>query len=81
VAENIRVSFSKKKIRVTDDTSFSKTISLGGALVPDNTDSFWKAIKLADVALYEAKNSGRDRVEIFDIELEQYKDFDFDNEY
>jgi diguanylate cyclase (GGDEF)-like protein len=81
VAENIRVSFSKKKIRVSEDMSFTKTISLGGSLLPNNTDSFWKAIKLADVALYEAKNSGRDRVEIFDIELEQYKNFDFDKEY
>ena len=81
VAENIRESFSKKKIRVTDDTSFTKTISLGGSLLPDNTDSFWKAIKLADVALYEAKNSGRDRVEIFDRNLKQYQDFNFDIEY
>ncbi len=81
VAENIRISFSKKKIKVSEDISFSKTISLGGALLPYNTDSFWKAIKLADVALYEAKNTGRDKVEIFDIKLEQYKNFDFDNEY
>jgi diguanylate cyclase (GGDEF)-like protein len=39
-----------------------KTISIGLADFPSDSDTFWQALKFADVALYHAKESGRNRV-------------------
>ncbi|MEA2028283.1 MAG: GGDEF domain-containing protein, partial [Campylobacterota bacterium] len=79
VAQRIRTEFAKQKIKTATGTTFTKTISIGGALLPDDAPNFWKVIKLADVALYDAKNGGRDRVEIFD--KDQQRDENYDTEY
>ena len=39
-----------------------KTISIGIAEFPGDAENFWQVVKFADVALYEAKNQGRNRV-------------------
>jgi len=49
---------------VDRETVIHKTISIGGALFPNECKEYKECIKLADKALYEAKNSGRDRVVI-----------------
>ena len=60
-AEEIRIEFSKKIFRSTEG-DFSKTLSIGLSHYPNQSDTIWHSIKYADVALYEAKNSGRNRV-------------------
>ncbi|MEO1953258.1 MAG: GGDEF domain-containing protein [Campylobacterales bacterium] len=79
VANNIRIAFSKKKIKAGNGESFSKTISIGGAMYPTDSDSFWKVIKYADIAMYYAKSHGRNQVKIIDEEMK--KKVDLDSEY
>lgn len=45
-----------------NNESFSKTVSIGYAFFPQDTDQFWKCIKYADLCLYEAKETGRNKV-------------------
>lgn len=70
IAENIRTKFEKEKIVVDKNTSFSKTLSIGISLFPKDADSFWKVIKFADIALYHAKDTGRNRVIRYDESLQ-----------
>jgi len=74
VAQKIRQEFAKK--RFTSGTEqFQKTLSVGVASFPSDSDSIWKVIKYADTALYAAKNSGRDKVVMFKQEM--YKEDEF----
>jgi diguanylate cyclase (GGDEF)-like protein len=61
VAEKIRTRFNEKKYHFGNDT-VEKTLSIGVAHFPSQADSIWKVIKYADLALYEGKNTGRNRV-------------------
>ena len=77
VAEKIRTAFAKKKIKSGTGEHFSKTISIGAAIYPQQSESFWKVIKFADVALYHSKKNGRNRVSLFDssmIEGDEFSD-------
>lgn len=62
VAENIRTEVEKLKVSLTNGTILQKTISIGVADFPEDSETFWQAIKFADVALYKAKESGRNQV-------------------
>ncbi len=44
---------------------FHKTLSIGIAEFPKNTDNIWNCIKLADEALYTAKTTGRNKTVIY----------------
>ncbi|MDP2144201.1 MAG: GGDEF domain-containing protein [Gallionella sp.] len=68
VAEKIRLAVEALKIQLPG-TMLSKTISIGLAVFPVDCDTFWQAIKFADVALYHAKDSGRNRVVRFTPDL------------
>jgi len=46
-----------------------KTISIGVAMFPHDSDTFWQTVKFADVALYRAKETGRNRVVLFSPEM------------
>ena len=61
VAEDIRIAFSQQKIQSGAET-FSKTVSIGVSLFPNKTHDFWKYVKQSDIALYEAKQTGRNKV-------------------
>jgi len=60
VAEKIRVAVEEYSFKTTDGI-LKKTISMGLSDFPNDTDGFWQAIKFADVALYKAKEMGRNR--------------------
>jgi len=68
VAEKIRLAVEKMRVNINGET-LHKTISVGLSEFPGDTDGFWQAIKYADVALYQAKEQGRNRVLRFAPEM------------
>ncbi len=68
LAKNINEEFSKIVFNFNNE-SFSKTLSVGYSFVPEDTTQIWKAIKYADLSLYEAKDTGRNKVVRFKKEL------------
>lgn len=68
VAEKIRAMVEDEKFQVQGG-ELRKTISVGVAEFPTDTDTFWQAIKYADVALYSAKENGRNQVVRFTQEM------------
>lgn len=61
-AETLRTSISKLQTSVTGSPPISVTVSIGVSCFPIHGDSTGAVLKSADMALYEAKKSGRDRV-------------------
>lgn len=74
VAEKIRQAIEAMKITVGEKV-LQKTISIGVAEFPGDTDGFWQAIKYADVALYRAKDQGRNQCVRFAPDMWQHGDF------
>ncbi len=70
VAQKIKESFKKRKIDVGKGL-ISKSVSIGISEFPTDTSHFWQAIKFADVALYKAKQEGRDKIVLFDESMLQ----------
>lgn len=68
IASHINAEFSKKVFKVGEE-KFSKTLSIGISSYVQESTTPWQAIKYADVALYNAKNSGRNKVVIFESEM------------
>jgi len=73
IAEKIRKKVENTIIS-TPKGNLKKTVSIGAALYPDDAEHIWQAIKFADVALYKAKESGRNRVVKFQPEMWQQGD-------
>jgi len=61
-------SVQKTKFYIGKDESINVTISIGVNMFPGDSRTFQDAFKLADIALYHAKNKGRDRIEIYSKE-------------
>ncbi|RXJ66991.1 GGDEF domain-containing protein [Halarcobacter ebronensis] len=61
LALKMNQEFEKIIFKFNNET-FSKTVSIGYAFYPKDTDQFWKCIKYADLSLYEAKETGRNKV-------------------
>lgn len=74
LAEKIRATMEMTVINVPTGT-LKKTISIGVSEFPQDTDGFWEAIKFADVALYRAKEDGRNRVVRFTTEMWQQEKY------
>ena len=75
LATKINKEFAKLVFSFNNE-SFSKTVSIGYAFFPKDTDQIWKCIKFADLCLYEAKATGRNKVVRFTKELLKYGDKD-----
>jgi len=68
IAQNIRHGFMDKKISAATKI-IQKTVSIGTAIFPANHEDLMKCIKYADLALYAAKDSGRNKVVPFNEAL------------
>ncbi|MCX8164707.1 MAG: GGDEF domain-containing protein [Aquificaceae bacterium] len=66
VAERIRVSFQNNFI-IYDGNEINTTLSGGLVSFSPNVESIDELIKMADEALYKAKESGRNRIEIYEV--------------
>lgn len=65
IAERIRCAVGEERIRHASSPSGFVTVSVGGATrIPETDESALVLHRAADMALYEAKLSGRDRVSI-----------------
>ena len=61
-ANSIRQIIGHHQFLVSDERSISVTLSVGVATYPLVSDNYEGLLQLADEALYEAKNSGRNKV-------------------
>jgi len=61
VAEKIRRAVAAVGVQ-TQSGPLNQTISIGVSVFPADGDSLWQTIKFADVALYKAKDAGRNQV-------------------
>ena len=68
VAEKIRQTVENTPIQ-TEEANIKKTISIGISIFPDQCDKGWECIKYADLALYEAKRTGRNKIVLFNEKL------------
>ncbi len=68
VANKIRTKVSENEIDVYAGSKLRKTISIGLSMFPDDSKSLDSVIKNADIALYEAKSKGRNKVIRFQSE-------------
>ena len=63
VAERVREAIALRKLPYPDSPSGIVTISIGvAAIVPDHATKPSALVQMADLALYQAKGSGRNRV-------------------
>ncbi|WP_024790924.1 MULTISPECIES: GGDEF domain-containing protein [unclassified Lebetimonas] len=75
VAEKIKNTMEKTEIELDNGKSIIKTVSIGISIYPDQCKKGWECIKLADIALYEAKNTGRNKVVLFNKEIKEYQNY------
>ena len=69
IAEKVRRNIENHKFVLSDGTIIQKTTSIGVGEFPIDSDHFWRVIKFSDIALYNAKDSGRNRVSRFSTEM------------
>lgn len=74
VAEKLRDTFANHVIKLPGQ-NITKTLSIGVSEFPTDSDAIWEAIKFADVALYKAKEAGRNRVMRFTPDMWQEKSY------
>ncbi|MBF0555422.1 MAG: GGDEF domain-containing protein [Nitrospirae bacterium] len=60
MAEGIRKKVENTQISI-GSTTLKKTISMGISEFPTDSDNFFEAVKFADTALYQAKQTGRNK--------------------
>ena len=63
-AVKIKDNFENKIFKVNGN-NFNKTLSIGLSYYKTDSDHVWQVIKNADIALYEAKNSGRNKIVLY----------------
>ncbi|MFP4334728.1 MAG: EAL domain-containing protein, partial [Wenzhouxiangella sp.] len=70
VAIQLRDALARKIVLDDDPTAYDVSASLGLALFGQNGDSVESLLRQADVAMYQAKDSGRDRLRFFNPEMQ-----------
>jgi len=75
VAQKIHTNFSNVTIPLGANQTLQKTISIGIAKFPTDGNTIWKCIKYADIALYVAKTTGRNKIVIYDESMNENGDF------
>ena len=73
LAEKIRHAVEEHVFRVNNIT-LRKTLSIGSSIFPDDTESFWECVKFADIAMYKAKEAGRNQVINFEESMWEGKE-------
>lgn len=68
IAEQVRKTMEAHVFQ-TGSGPLKKTISVGVSLFPQDGDAFWACVKYADVAMYQAKETGRNQVLRFSREM------------
>ena len=61
IAEQMRTAMEAQVFK-TSNGPLKKTISLGVSMFPHDGEAFWACVKFADVAMYHAKENGRNKV-------------------
>lgn len=74
IAEKIRKRVENKVIAIGSIT-LRKTVSIGVSVFPVDSEHFWQCIKFADVALYKAKEEGRNKVVRFEKDMWQSEEY------
>lgn len=62
VAERIRSAIERHRFDIGKEQSIAITVSIGVASLPEQETSVEKLVAVADKALYEAKEGGRNKV-------------------
>ncbi|XOB63005.1 EAL domain-containing protein [Campylobacterota bacterium DY0563] len=68
VLERIFTTIQDKKFKISAEEFINVTVSIGVNITPGKSRTFQDAFKLADIALYNAKNKGRNKIEIYSNE-------------
>ena len=61
IAERVRSAMEENTFQTTSGP-LTKTLSVGVSMYPTDNEGFWGCVKFADVALYQAKETGRNQV-------------------
>ncbi len=75
VAKKIHSAFGNIIFDVAPGETMQKTLSIGIAKYPTDGDTIWKCIKYADTALYNAKNTGRNKIVEFTSDMFSSEEF------
>lgn len=68
VAEKIRAAVEEQPFRM-ESLTIRKTLSIGVSIFPIDGEGFWECVKHADIALYQAKERGRNKVLRFESSM------------
>ncbi len=66
IIERVFSTIQQNKFYISSNEFIVLTVSIGVNLVPKKSRTFSEAFKLADIALYNAKNKGRNTIVIYD---------------
>lgn len=73
IAERIRKNMEDAVFDLPT-TKLKKTLSVGVSVYPEEGTGFWETVKHADIALYEAKSTGRNKVIFFDPSMRDHEE-------
>ena len=78
VAEKIRKAVASYEFE-TEKEKIHKTVSIGISIFPTHCKQGWECIKYADMALYYAKNHGRNQVKLYNEDLKKEQNYENEN--